>query len=198
MARLADELPVLAVSGVLNGTCNFVLDRMQAGARYGDAIREARERGLAEADPYLDVSGLDAVYKLALLATAAFGVPVTPDEIVCEGLDRVSRTRLARARESGGELKLVAEARRHRGGVTARVGVRSLPPAHPLAGCREEGNRLLVETADGTTHRLDGLGAGRWPTTCAVVADLLDLRRTLVAPTEPAAAAERRKRGTGT
>ena len=80
---------------MLDGSCSYVLDRMHAGLRRAAAVAEAQARGLAEADPSLDLSGRDAVHKLALLATAAFGEAVAPDAIACEGLDAVTHRRVA-------------------------------------------------------------------------------------------------------
>lgn len=180
VAAVLEREPVVAVEGVLNGTCNFVLDRCGEGHDLDDAVAEAQELGLAEADPHLDVSGLDALYKLALLASLAFDRPVSPEDIICEGLDQLGPDRIVAARKEGKVLKLVAEARRSGGDIVARVDVRALAPDGPLAGCRGEGNTLLVETASGRKIRLDGKGAGRWPTTVSVVGDALQVRRDLV------------------
>lgn len=190
----ADE-PVTVVSGVLNGTCNFILDRIQAGATYGAAVAEAQKLGLAETDPHLDVSGLDSVYKLALLATRAFDVPVAPEEIFREGLDGLTASRLQEAGEQGLVLKVVAEARLSGGRVEARVEVRALAPDHPLAACRREDNCLLIETASGRVHRIDGKGAGRWPTTCSVIADALEWRRETLTPAATRFARQQQRSG---
>ena len=178
VAALADEEPIVAVEGIINGTCNFILDLVNAGLAPGEALAEAQARGFAEADPHLDISGLDCVYKLSLLGTAAFGTVVLPEEIACEGLEAATSFRIDAARKEGAELKLVARAGRKGGAVAAAVALENLPPGHPLHGCSGEKNRLVVETATGRRVVVDGKGAGRWPTTVSVVSDVLDRRRT--------------------
>lgn len=181
VGALSEREDIIAVKGILNGTCNFILDRVNDGADYASALAEAQVRGLAEADPHLDVSGLDCVYKLALLATRAFGKAVTVDGITCEGLEGLTPERLAEAAASDGELKLVATARHSADGITARVRLEILPAYHPLYGCRREANRCVAETAGHRQVVIDGKGAGRWPTTVSVLGDVLQGRRALLA-----------------
>lgn len=168
---------ILSIKGILNGTCNFILDRVNAGVDFQAALARAQVLGLAEADPHLDVSGLDCVYKLSLLASRAFGEEVTVDRIECEGLDGITAERLKQAAENDGELKLVATAKRTSRGITARVGLDVLVPHHPLFGCEKEANRLVIETEGHRLVVVDGKGAGRWPTTVSVVGDVLQCRR---------------------
>jgi len=182
-ALLSADEPIVALSGVLNGTCNYVLERMQAGLSQAEAVVEAQELGLAEADPHLDVSGLDSVYKLALLSSLAFSELVRPEDIKCEGLAQMLPSLLATANRSGQVVKLIAETRRKDGRIIARVGARVISTEHPLASCRREENRLLIETASGRVHTIDGKGAGRWPTTCSLLGDALELRRRILVPT---------------
>jgi homoserine dehydrogenase len=181
VAALAAHEPVVAVEGVINGTCNFILDLLNRGQSEEEALGQARDRGLVEMDPHLDISGLDAVFKLSLISTAAFGQGLSPDQIRSEGLDQATDFRLTSAREKGGELKLVARARRKGGAVEARVELHPLLPGHPLFGCSGERNRVVVETASGRQVVLDGRGAGRWPTTVSVVSDVLDRHRDILA-----------------
>ncbi len=168
---------IIKIKGILNGTCNFILDQVNDGVEFQDALAEAQERGLAEANPHLDISGLDCVYKLALLASRAFGQEVTVDEIEYEGLAEVSSGKLKTARDKGGELKLVATAIRTAKGIKARVGLVIISPQDPLFGCAKEANRLLIETAGHRQVLIHGKGAGRWPTTASVMADLYEIRR---------------------
>lgn len=179
VAALAAQEPIVAVEGIVNGTCNFILDLMNRGLAEAEALDLARSRGLAEGDPHLDISGLDCVFKLSLITAAAFGQGLAPDQINCEGLDKATEFRLQAARDKGGELKLVARARRKSGAVEAGVGLLPLMPGHPLLGCEEERNRVVVETATGRRVIIDGRGAGRWPTTVSVVGDVLDRHREL-------------------
>lgn len=180
VGNIARKEDVITITGIINGTCNFILDRVNSGLDFPTALIEAQEKGLAEADPHLDISGLDCVYKLSLLATRAFGEEVKADEIVCEGLDQISDEKLAEARNRNGELKLVATASRTKTGIEAQVGLVVLAPYDPLFGCAKEANRLLIETAGHRQVLVNGKGAGRWPTTVSVVADLLKARRKIL------------------
>ena len=158
------------LDGILNGTCNVILDRLLHGAGFDDALAEAQALGFAEADPSADIDGHDAGEKLLLLARRAF-----PSEEVEEasielrgirGLDRIGPT-----------TRLVASAWRSSGRLRLRVGPVDLPPEDPLAGTRGEWNALRITLGDGRSTTVTGKGAGRWPTAEAVHADLLDLWR---------------------
>lgn len=181
VAALAAQEPIVAVEGIINGTCNFILDLMNNGLTGDAALFEAQNRGFAEADPHLDTSGLDCVYKLALLGTNAFGQDLPPDSIGFEGLEAATPFRIAAAGKRGGELKLVARARRKDGSVEAEVALEPIGPDHLLFGCTGESNRLVVETATGRRVVVDGKGAGRWPTTVSVVSDVLARHRDRLA-----------------
>lgn len=174
---IAEREEIVAIKGILNGTCNFILDRVNAGVEFQAALNRAQVLGLAEADPHLDISGLDCVYKLSLLASRAFGEVVTVDQIECEGLEGITAERLEKAAEKDGELKLLVSARRTADGIVARVGLEILLPHHPLFGCEKVANRLVVETEAHRQVIVDGTGAGRWPTTVSVVGDVLQCRR---------------------
>jgi homoserine dehydrogenase len=176
--RLAQEGTILAIDGVLNGTSTFVLNRLADGVELPQAIREAQQRGLAEADPSQDLDGTDAVRKLILLAREAFGVRLDPAEVRCQGLSDVSPGAVVEARNEGRALRLVGSCRRVAGRVRARVRPVYLPARHPLAGGRDEENRVRIQLAGGSSVVLRGKGAGRWPTSEAVLADLLDLSRS--------------------
>lgn len=178
-AAVGGELPVLetlrsqaargrirAVRGVLNGTCNFVLDRIAAGEDYARALAEAQALGFAEPDPIADVSGYDAECKLRLAAWAAFGRE--PDELHRQGIEGIA----AAVRADGAVLRLVAELREVGGWLTGRVAPRWCAPDDYLAGTRGEENRVEVVSARGERLRLAGRGAGRWPTTASVLSDL--------------------------
>lgn len=165
-----------SLSGVLNGTCNFVLDELARGASFPDAVRAAQRAGYAEQDPTLDLDGTDAAQKLVLLARAAFGhAPPLSRKAGIQGLSsRLLRAALSR----GNVIRLVASCTRER----AEVAPCELPLSHPFADCAGAENRLLV---DGLLLR--GAGAGRWPTAQAVMADLLNLA-ALSAPRRKSAA----------
>lgn len=165
-------------SGVLNGTSNFVLDRMAAGETRSAAIRAAQELGFAESDPQKDLDGTDAAEKLILLARVAFDANLSLDAVPRKGLNGLRSEALATAREQGRTIRLIAECRRSPGGIDASVKPVELPIDHPLAQVRDEKNRLVVEPEEGDAIVVSGKGAGRWPTTEAVMADLFDIRQT--------------------
>lgn len=175
--RLKSRSSIVAVRAVLNGTCNYVLERMQDGVAYAEALREAQLRGFAEADPRLDVSGQDAASKLTLLALAAFSE--APAVVECEGIERIDAAALDAARDSGGALKLVATLERREGALRARVEPVLVSAEDFLAGARLEENRFEILLREGEIVRMRGRGAGRWPTTTAVMGDLWSLRREL-------------------
>jgi homoserine dehydrogenase len=168
---------MIAFSAVLNGTCNFILDRLFAGASVTSAVRAAQDEGYAEADPTLDLSGIDAAQKLILLVRAAFDVNLRLESVALEGIERVDDERLNDARKRGKTLKLVAECRRSGDDLEASVKLIELPLSHSLALLRGVENRMIVELENGDRVIASGQGAGCWPTTEAVMADLFDIRR---------------------
>jgi len=173
--------PIRAVSGVLNATSNFVLDEIAAGLGFADAISAARKNGYAEADPSLDLDGTDTTQKMILLARLAFGLSLPFASIPREGIERLTATDLQEARDRGTSVRLIATCRRTAQGVEARVAPMEVPQSHPLASVARAQNRILVELVSGETFVASGIGAGRWPTTEAVIADLMDLRREIFA-----------------
>jgi homoserine dehydrogenase len=169
---------VVSVEGVMNGTGNFILSRLSAGAAFDDAVAEAQRLGFAEADPSADVDGHDAADKLSLLIREAFGKNVAPDAISKQSLREASSERLAQAAARGEVFKQVGRcALDANGSVEASVRVMSVSASHPLAGAVNEENRFVVTLADGSVHALYGKGAGRWPTAASVFADVMDIAR---------------------
>jgi homoserine dehydrogenase len=173
--RAAASGRVRGIAGVLNGTCNFVLDRRAAGASFADAVSLARVAGYAEADPTLDLDGSDAAQKLALLIREAFGEVVPWASIPRRGIADLDERALAEAARKGRKIRLVASCERMATGLRAGVQPFDLPPDHPFAETAGAGNALLVELEGGDRIRIAARGAGRWPTTEAVLADLHDL-----------------------
>jgi homoserine dehydrogenase len=180
--RLRAHGAVVSVEGVMNGTANFLLDKLSEGWAFDDAVAKAQALGFAEADPATDVDGHDAADKLSILARDAFGAVLLPEQIAKQSL-RAMTPELVRAALARGEvLKQVGRCRLlEDGSVFAEVAIESLPASHPLAGARGEENHFLVTDADGHVHAVYGKGAGRWPTTAAVFADVMDLQRRLAA-----------------
>ena len=166
-----------AIEGVVNGTTNFVLDRVANGRRYEDAVADAQAAGYAEADPSLDLDGTDAAQKLSIATRVAFGSGVDPASIAKCGVQASDTPAVQRAHELGQCVRLVASARRANEGLAAQVALRSLPAKHPLAALKNADNCVVVTLSNGHSEVLTGVGAGRWPTTEAVFADLDALAR---------------------
>ncbi|MEP3071908.1 homoserine dehydrogenase [Maricaulis sp.] len=169
---------ILAVEGVMNGTCNFIFDQLKQGTRLADAVSEAQRLGFAEADPSTDLDGHDAADKLVLLAHHAFGVTLHPSQIEKESLNDLDGNRIRAVNEKGMVFKQIARCEATPDGrVEARVEIVALEPDHPLAGLVNEGNGFLVKLPQKTVS-LRGKGAGRWPTAEAVFADIMDIQRS--------------------
>ncbi|HEU4933395.1 MAG TPA: homoserine dehydrogenase [Pyrinomonadaceae bacterium] len=166
-----------SISGVLNGTTNFILDELANGCDLSEATRAAQKNGYAERDPKFDLDGTDAAQKLVLLARAAFDIDLPLRSIEKQGVEKLD---LNKVRNNGRVTRFVAECRRTSQGFTARVSPVQLPFDHPLACARGVENRLLIQSQTGKTWEVGGRGAGRWPTTEAVLSDLFDLRRDLI------------------
>jgi homoserine dehydrogenase len=173
---------VESLTGIVNGTTNFILSAMaDEGATYADALRRAQELGYAEADPTLDVSGMDAAQKLCLLASLAFSARVAPESILVEGITSLTPTDISYGREAGYVLKLLAQARRSSEGLDVRVHPAFIPAASPLADVRSAFNAVLLQSAALGASLYSGRGAGDMPTGSAVVSDIIDTCRNLLA-----------------
>ncbi|SCK11318.1 homoserine dehydrogenase [Streptomyces sp. WMMB 714] len=164
------------VLGIVNGTTNFILDRMDSsGTGYGEALDEATALGYAEADPTADVEGFDAAAKAAILAGIAFHTRVRLDDVHREGLTEVSAADIASAKRMGCTVKLLAICERSADGrsVTARVHPAMIPLSHPLSNVREAYNAVFVESDAAGQLMFYGPGAGGAPTASAVLGDLV-------------------------
>src|SRR3954451_11493518 len=161
------------VLGIVNGTTNFVLTEMEGGATYDEALAEAQRLGYAEADPTEDVSGLDSAAKMAILATVAFGSRVTPDDVACEGLERIELADVEAARELDMVVRLIGEATLIDGQVDVRVRPALVDRRHPLAAVEGAFNAVSLQGDAIREITLEGPGAGGIETASAVVADLI-------------------------
>lgn len=169
---------VTRVLGIVNGTTNFILDRMDSsGAGFTEALDEAQELGYAEADPTADVEGFDAAAKAAILASLAFHTRVTADDVHREGISDVSSADVASARDMGAVVKLLAIVELRDGQVAARVHPVMIPREHPLASVREAYNAVFVESEAAGQLMFYGPGAGGSPTASAVLGDLVTVAR---------------------
>jgi homoserine dehydrogenase len=175
---------VRQVLGIVNGTTNYILDRMDSsGASFADALEEAQALGYAEPDPTADVEGFDAAAKAAILAGLAFHTRVTAADVHREGITGVSPADVVSARTMGHVVKLLAICERNDGGVSVRVHPAMIPRTHPLAGVREAYNAVFVEAASAGRLMFYGAGAGGVPTASAVLGDIVAVARNRVAGT---------------
>ncbi len=168
------------VLGIVNGTTNFILDKMDTtGAGYQEALDEATALGYAEADPTADVEGFDAAAKAAILAGIAFHTRVRLDDVHREGMTEVTAGDFASAKEMGCTIKLLAICERAEDGasVTARVHPAMIPLSHPLASVRGAYNAVFVESDASGRLMFYGPGAGGAPTASAVLGDLVAVGR---------------------
>lgn len=163
------------IEGILNGTCNFMLSRMEAGAEYGTVLKAAQENGYAEADPTEDVCGFDARAKLAILMRLAMRVEVDPEEIVPRPITEVAAVDFSYAKDLGCTIRQVARARSAEGMVAATVGPMLVDLRSPLAWSRGTENMVVLSGHYGGDVVFSGHGAGGHPTAVAVVSDLLAL-----------------------
>src|SRR6476646_5855559 len=183
---------VTRVMGIVNGTTNYILDKMDSsGAGFAEALEEAQELGYAEADPTADVEGFDAAAKAAILASLAFHTRVTAADVHREGISEVTAADVASARDMGGVVKLLAicELMPQSGGddaVAVRVHPAMIPRSHPLASVREAYNAVFVESEAAGQLMFYGPGAGGSPTASAVLGDLVTVARNRLAGTRGA------------
>ncbi len=169
-----------AVAGIINGTGNFILTEMRdKGRTFDDVLAEAQELGYAEADPTFDVEGIDAAHKLTILAAIAFGTPLQFDDVYTEGISKLDLVDVAYAQELGYRIKHLGIAKKTETGLELRVHPTLVPEKRLLANVDGVMNAVLVkgDAVGNTLHY--GAGAGAEPTASAVVADIVDVARTL-------------------
>lgn len=173
------------LAGIINGTGNFILTEMRdKGRDFADVLKEAQELGYAEADPTFDVEGIDAAHKLTILASIAFGIPLQFDKVYTEGITRITRDDVAFAGELGYRIKHLGIARHTGEGIELRVHPTLIPHRRLIANVDGVMNAVLVKgDAVGPTLYY-GAGAGAEPTASAVVADVVDVTRTLTSDPE--------------
>jgi homoserine dehydrogenase len=177
---------VVSIVGIVNGTTNYILTRMtEDGLSFADALALAQQKGFAEADPTLDVSGGDAAQKIGLLASLAFGCWVPPADILCEGITSVEAKDIEFGLSAGFVIKLVAQARMMEEAPLVTVYPALVPSGHPLAGVRNEFNGVLVDSDYLGPSVYEGRGAGGDPTASSVASDLGDLLRRILGRQEP-------------
>ncbi len=176
-----DGLPanrILSAFGIVNGTCNYILTRMTDEARdFAETLKEAQGRGYAEADPTLDIEGLDSAHKLQILATLAFRTSVDLKDIYTEGITAVSQQDVVNARELGYRIKLLAIAKTTDGELELRVHPTMIPADSPMAAVSGVYNAVFITGDNVGNLMFYGRGAGQLPTASAVWSDTLEIAR---------------------
>ena len=169
---------VQRVMGIVNGTTNFILTKMdESGAAFDDALKEAQALGFAEADPTADVEGFDAAAKAAILAGLAFHSRVTDADVFREGISKITATDVAVAKSLDLVVKLLAIAELSEGKISVRVHPTLISRSHPLAAVRESFNAVFVESESAGAMMFYGRGAGGAPTASAILGDLVAVAR---------------------
>ncbi|MDW7740366.1 MAG: homoserine dehydrogenase [Bacillota bacterium] len=168
------------IVGIVNGTTNYIFTRMDRdNLSLPDALAEAQKLGFAEANPTNDLDGLDAVYKLVIMASLAFGEFVNPDDIYVQGIKEVTHEDIAYARELGYAVKLLAIGEHVSDGLALRVHPTLVPLSHPLSSVQNEFNAVFIEAAAAGDLMFYGRGAGAKPTASAVLADVIEAARSV-------------------
>ena len=172
---------IRSVTGIINGTCNYILSRMSKEKRpYEEVLAEAIEMGFAEADPAMDVDGIDAAQKLSILVNLCFNTPVSYSDLPCQGITDVTLLDLEMAEEFGYRVKLLASAQSRDGLVEAWVHPALVPEGHPLATVDNVFNAVYIEDDNLGPSLYYGRGAGGLPTGSAVVADIVSCARDIL------------------
>ena len=194
-ASVAGGIPILAavrnglaanniksIYGIVNGTCNYILTLMtSAGRKFDEVLKEAQAKGYAETDPTFDIEGIDSAHKLAVLTMLAFGTPVRFEDIYTEGISKITPLDIDFARDLGYKIKLLAITKTVNDEIEARVHPTMLPETYPIATVDGVFNALsVVGDAVGSTM-FYGRGAGDMPTGSAVVSDIIDIGRDILA-----------------
>jgi homoserine dehydrogenase len=172
---------ILSVYGIINGTANYILTRMtDEGAEFGDVLRDAQRLGYAEADPTFDIEGVDSAHKLTLLASLAYGIPLSYDRVYTEGITEITPTDIGLAGELGYRIKLLAIAKRSGGEVELRVHPTMVPRDYLISKVDGVFNAIYVRGDMVGETLYYGRGAGDLPTASAVVSDMAEIASRLM------------------
>ena len=163
---------ITSISGILNGTCNYILSTMEeTGRTFDDVLAEAQAKGYAETPPDLDIDGIDAAHKLCLLSAVGFGVKPDFDALSINGIRDVTSADIQKAKENDQVIRLIGKATADKAEMKAEY----VPMSSPLAAIKGPQNAILISGDPVGDIFLTGAGAGRGPTASAVVADIIDL-----------------------
>ncbi len=173
---------IRSMTGILNGTCNYILSRItDEGGDFETVLAEAQAQGYAEADPTLDVEGLDAAHKLAIITALAYGMEINLADIYTEGISKITPMDIENARQFGYRIKLLAIAKNNRDTIEARVHPTMIPEDNQLSSINGTLNAITVSGDAIGDVLLSGQGAGRLPTASAVISDVVDIARNIMA-----------------
>src|SRR5262245_24813885 len=169
---------IVSAFGIVNGTCNYILSKMtDEGRDFSEVLKEAQAHGYAEADPGLDIEGLDSAHKLQILASLAFRTPVDLKDIYTEGITRVTQPDVVNASDLGYRIKLLAIAKVGDGGLEVRVHPTMIPARSPMAAVSGVFNAVFITGDNVGNLMFYGRGAGQLPTASAVWSDVVDIAR---------------------
>ena len=172
---------IQSIMGIVNGTTNYILTKMtESGQAFADVLAEAQAKGYAEADPTLDVGGIDAAHKLQILASIAYDTVIPFDQIFVEGIEGVTPADIAYARELGYRIKLLAIAKESGGELEVRVHPTLIPADHQLASVGGVYNAIWLHGDAVGSQMFSGRGAGQMPTASAVVSDIVEVATNIV------------------
>jgi homoserine dehydrogenase len=172
---------ITSMAGILNGTCNYILSRStEDGSSFEDVLKEAQKNGFAEADPTLDIEGIDTAHKLAILTSLAYGMEINFKDIYIEGISNITPLDIEFAGQFGYRIKLLAITKNAGDAVEARVHPTMIPFSNPLSGVNGVLNAVTISGDAVGDMMLYGYGAGMMPTAGAVVGDVIDIARNLL------------------
>ena len=175
---------IQSMIGILNGTCNYILTKItEEGSAFGDALTEAQTRGYAEADPTLDVDGIDTAHKIAILTALAYGMEINLPKVYIEGITKITPLDVEFAEHFGYRIKLLAISKNHGDKIEARVHPTMIPFGNLLSNVSGTVNAVMVSGDAVGDIMLYGRGAGMMPTASAVISDVVDIARNLMAET---------------
>jgi len=164
---------ITAAKGILNGTTNYILTKMEDGKSYQDALAEAQKLGYAEADPTGDVEGYDASAKVTILANVLMNVNLNINDVACEGITKISVEDIEKAKKQNARWKLIGSVENINGKISASVKPELIPLSHPLAGIMGSTNAITFKTDLMGDVTIVGKGAGRIETGFSILTDLL-------------------------
>ncbi len=168
---------ISAIRGILNGTTNYILTKMEEGMSYDAALKQAQELGYAEADPTADVEGFDALAKVTILANVLMGENLTPNDIPCKGISQITIDDINRAKAENKKWKLIGEVKKEAGKVKASVAPTMIDNSHPLAGVSGAVNAITFTTDLLGDVTITGAGAGKIETGFSILTDILEINR---------------------